>query len=311
MTLRFRLRPCVLIAFIALAAACPREPGPNTAVALATDASLASLPPPDAAAPARARTPPAPEPARDGRAFETDATATYTVVATVADAAMLQGSVRFVGARPPLPPAWKLTKDAPTDPCASTRASRLALDAEGHVGNAVVSLVGVRRGLALDVQKPVALAVQGCAFVPRVVVAPLGGQLVLKNQDEVLHNAHAYLGAKTLFNVGLSRPGVEIPRRLVRAGLLEVGCNAGHPTEAAWVVVATHPYHAVTDAQGRFALRGIPPGDYHVRLWHPGWRVTTTHAEGRHTFEAPRTVEKSVTLIPNKALQLNFELNDD
>jgi Carboxypeptidase regulatory-like domain len=32
-------------------------------------------------------------------------------------------------------------------------------------------------------------------------------------------------------------------------------------------VVAEHPFYAVTDGDGRFALPGLPPGRYTVRVW--------------------------------------------
>jgi len=35
-----------------------------------------------------------------------------------------------------------------------------------------------------------------------------------------------------------------------------------------WIVVAEHPYYAVTDAQGRFALSEVPAGDYQLHVWH-------------------------------------------
>jgi hypothetical protein len=38
----------------------------------------------------------------------------------------------------------------------------------------------------------------------------------------------------------------------------------------------------VTDEKGRFEIGGIPPGEYDVRFWHEGWKVTPRRdAEGR------------------------------
>jgi hypothetical protein len=36
----------------------------------------------------------------------------------------------------------------------------------------------------------------------------------------------------------------------------------------AWVVVAAHPYYAVTGADGRFAFDKLPPGLYKLQIWH-------------------------------------------
>jgi hypothetical protein len=35
----------------------------------------------------------------------------------------------------------------------------------------------------------------------------------------------------------------------------------------AWVVVAEHPFYAVTGANGEFALGNLPPGPYTLNVW--------------------------------------------
>lgn len=303
----------VLLHLLALATsgltvACPREQ-PRTKAAL-PDAAAPQPPPMDAGALKAAKPVQLPEPAKDGRVFEEDAAAPFTAVTKVPQGATLRGRVSFRGT-PPAASALPEVGRTPGDACAKSSGPRLVVDDKGGVEGAVVSLVSPAMGRALDTTRPVPLTVTRCQFHPRVSIAPLAGQLVLKNEDDVLHNAHAYLGARTAFNVGLSRPGVEIPRRLVRAGLLEVRCDAGHPAESAWVVVAKHPYHAVTDAQGRFELRDVPVGEHTIRVWHPGWRIAAQHPEGRHTFEAPRVMRKKVNVTASAAVTVDFELSDD
>jgi hypothetical protein len=39
----------------------------------------------------------------------------------------------------------------------------------------------------------------------------------------------------------------------------------------AWVVVAEHPFHVVTDDRGDFALENAPPGPYTLQIWHDTW----------------------------------------
>ncbi len=36
----------------------------------------------------------------------------------------------------------------------------------------------------------------------------------------------------------------------------------------AWLVVAEHPYYALTDASGSFKITAVPPGTYTIQLWH-------------------------------------------
>jgi hypothetical protein len=36
----------------------------------------------------------------------------------------------------------------------------------------------------------------------------------------------------------------------------------------AWVVVAEHPFYAVTNDQGEFMLEQVPRGTYTLQFWH-------------------------------------------
>ena len=42
----------------------------------------------------------------------------------------------------------------------------------------------------------------------------------------------------------------------------------------AYILVADHPYTAVTGEDGRFVIDGVPPGSYRIRMWHEGVRLT-------------------------------------
>lgn len=41
-----------------------------------------------------------------------------------------------------------------------------------------------------------------------------------------------------------------------------------HPWEFAYVNVLEHPFFAVTDANGNFAINGLPPGRYTIEAHH-------------------------------------------
>ena len=46
-----------------------------------------------------------------------------------------------------------------------------------------------------------------------------------------------------------------------------VACDL-HPWMKAWVHVTGASHFAVTDASGSFALEGVPPGTYRMKVWH-------------------------------------------
>ena len=60
----------------------------------------------------------------------------------------------------------------------------------------------------------------------------------------------------------------------------------------AYVVVASHPYTAVTDNDGRFQIDGIPPGSYQIQASH----------------EALGELDKAVTIVAGRATAVNFEV---
>jgi len=47
---------------------------------------------------------------------------------------------------------------------------------------------------------------------------------------------------------------------------VKVQCDM-HGWMSAWIVVADHPYHAITDETGAFVLSHVPPGTYTVEIW--------------------------------------------
>ena len=58
-----------------------------------------------------------------------------------------------------------------------------------------------------------------------------------------------------------------------------------HPWKVAFVGVMTHPFFAVTAADGSFAIAGVPPGNYTIEAWHETLgtvtgRVTVGAAQG-------------------------------
>jgi hypothetical protein len=52
----------------------------------------------------------------------------------------------------------------------------------------------------------------------------------------------------------------------------------------AYVRVDRHPFHAVSDAAGRFEIRDVPAGSYTLEVWHESLgtqRLPVTVREGR------------------------------
>ena len=54
-----------------------------------------------------------------------------------------------------------------------------------------------------------------------------------------------------------------------RPGVVRVFCEI-HSHMSAYILVFAHRFFAVTDAEGRYRLEGVPPGSYTLALWNDG-----------------------------------------
>ena len=182
----------------------------------------------------------------------------------VADGGSISGSVLVAGDVPVLPPQAVFKQ---LEFCGSTVADeRLVVGRGGVLANAVVDLVDVPAGKPVP-RDPVMLDNIKCAFIPHVRSATVGQTLEIHNADPFLHDAQAWLGTRSLFNVGIL-PGHTAHQPLADAGLIHINCNVRHTWMHAYVFVADDPYHAVTGADGRFTIDQVPPGTYTLRVWH-------------------------------------------
>ena len=105
-----------------------------------------------------------------------------------------------------------------------------------------------------------------CIFAPRVVVVPATGTVEFLNSDRLLHNLHSVSRENASFNRTQPK-GRTIPITFAKPEIVRIDCDL-HSWMRGWVVVAPHPFYALTDAQGRFTLDHVPAGQYTVRVWH-------------------------------------------
>jgi plastocyanin len=105
-----------------------------------------------------------------------------------------------------------------------------------------------------------------CVFTPRIVLVPAGGTLNFLNSDRLLHNLHARPKLNSPFNRTQPK-GRTIPVSFAHPEIFRVDCDL-HSWMRSWVIVTEHPFYALSDADGRFTLEGLPAGRYTLRLWH-------------------------------------------
>ncbi len=103
-------------------------------------------------------------------------------------------------------------------------------------------------------------------FVPHVIAIPVGGTVEFPNLDEIFHNAFSNFSGQP-FDTGLYKPKTSQSVTFLHAGIVQVFCNI-HSSMSAIIAVVTTPYYVVTPQSGKFAIAGVPPGDYQFHIFH-------------------------------------------
>ena len=165
----------------------------------------------------------------------------------------------------------------------------VVVDGSGGLANAVVLVAGVPWS-----ERPADASINnaGCYFLPRVQVLPTRTVVTIKSEDDTLHSTHAYDDRqRTLFNIAIPFPGLEVQRPFRRPGPVRIECDS-HGWMRGWVYVSDD-LGTVTGSDGTFELTGIPPGTYQLTVWHERYegavRQVTVTAGG--TAEADFTLE--------------------
>src|SRR3954462_1435489 len=107
-----------------------------------------------------------------------------------------------------------------------------------------------------------------CRYHPHVFGMRVGQALEIVNSDPTLHNIHAMPKANSEFNNGQPIQGMKMTHTFDKKEVMvPFKCDV-HGWMNAYVGVLDHPYYAVTDKDGKFDLRTLPPGTYTIEAWH-------------------------------------------
>lgn len=216
-------------------------------------------------------------------------TAAYQAV-EVTHGGTIKGMVTYAGA---IPPKQKvaITKDLQVCGAVEHYKEDLVVSQDKGLANVVVSIANIRKGKAMDaLGQTFELDQKGCLFIPHVTLVPVGKELHILNSDGILHNVHTYSEKNSPVNIAQPRFKKRITQVFKDPEIIRVACDV-HNWMGAYIVVADHPYYAVTDEMGNFEVPGIPAGTYTIEYWQ--------ETLGKQTAE--------VTVPQGGAVEANFQ----
>ncbi len=106
-------------------------------------------------------------------------------------------------------------------------------------------------------------------FVPHVLAVLKGTTVDFLNSDPVGHNVFwpSISGNKKLaHNMGTWPKGEKKSFQFNDLGVAPLLCNV-HPEMSGYIVVTPTPYSAVTNKEGEFTIKDVPPGHYTLKTW--------------------------------------------
>jgi hypothetical protein len=182
-----------------------------------------------------------------------------------ATAATVSGTVKFEGTAPP---ATKI--DMSQDPaCKGTNTAEAVVASGGHLANVFVYVKDGLGNRTFDVPKePVTLDQSGCRYHPHVLGVMASQDVKIVNSDPTTHNIHPTPKDNREWNESQPPQSAPLNKNFAREEiLLPVKCNQ-HPWMKMYVNVVKNPFYAVTGPDGKFEIKGLPPGDYTLAFVH-------------------------------------------
>lgn len=177
----------------------------------------------------------------------------------------------------------------------------------GNVSNAFIY---IKDGLGNKVYAApadvVTLDQKGCAYEPHVFGLVVGQKLKVSNSDQTLHNIHAHGESNEQFNIGQpsGTPAQEVSFTKPEV-MVPIKCDV-HGWMNSWAGILNHPFFAVSDKDGKYTIKGIPPGEYTIECWHE-----VTKAPGGKPAGYGVTATQKITVAAKDNKTLDFTIKPE
>ena len=192
------------------------------------------------------------------------------VAAQAAQAGTITGSAVYDGKVPALKPLSVAAEPMCAKKHETVPNEALVLGTGNSMANVLVRVVsGLPAGKSYPAPTtPVTMDQVGCQYKPHVMGIMVGQPFKVLNNDGVLHNVHALSKANPTFNMAMPPTRKEASATFGKEeGMFVIKCDV-HPWMQSYMGVFSHPFFAVTGADGKFTIANLPAGTYEVEAWH-------------------------------------------
>jgi plastocyanin/predicted small lipoprotein YifL len=205
------------------------------------------------------------EPAEEQPAAASPTASTPAAPIDPATAATVAGTVKFDG---PAPKAAKIDMSQDAN-CKGSNTAENVVVADGDLANVFVY---VKEGLGNHTfaipSDPVTLDQSGCKYHPHVLGVMAGQTVKIANSDPTTHNIHPTPKDNREWNESQAPQAPALDKTFAREEIMvPVKCNQ-HPWMRMFISVTKSPFYAVTGPNGKFEIKGLPPGDYTLAFVH-------------------------------------------
>jgi plastocyanin len=135
---------------------------------------------------------------------------------------------------------------------------------------------------------------KGCQYHPHVLGVMTGQNIEIRNDDPTTHNIHPTPKDNREWNESQPPKAAALEEVFAREEvMLPVKCNQ-HPWMKMYINVVKSPFYAVTGSDGKYEIKGLPPGDYtlafvHEKLGEQDQKVTLAAKDTKTVDQAFKT----------------------
>jgi len=172
--------------------------------------------------------------------------------------AKVSGTVKFDGTAPK-PQKIDMTQDPA---CKGDNASENIVADKGDLANVFVYVKDPGNYTFPTPSEAVEINQDGCRYHPHVLGVMTGQTVKIVNSDNTTHNIHPTPKDNREWNESQPPKAAPIEKSFAREEImLPVKCNQ-HPWMKMYINVVKSPFFAVTDKDGKYEIKGLPPGNY-------------------------------------------------